>query len=168
MSECGTCLVKIKPYQDRTPCNGVYHLQQCLDPTCKRESKYGRKKMFFCQECYYSKNFQCAFCRDNFFTAQEAEQHMYNNHFINMNNESIANFATLKCELCKLKTKFFTEREKNPFLSTTKFISMELNMRQLSEEFSRTQLETNEAGTEEEESVTQTFNLADLTEFPPP
>ena len=158
MKECGTCSATIKPYQDRTPCNGVKHLEQCLDSTCKR--KYGRK-MFFCQECYYSKNFQCGFCRANFFTAFEAEQHMDVAH---MNNEPIAN---LECELCKLKTKFFTEREKNPFLSTTKFISMELHMRQLNEEFSRTQLETGEAGTEEEESVTQTFDLTDLAEFPP-
>ena len=156
-SECAICFAKMKPYQDRVPCNGVYHLQQCSDSTCNNEPKYGKTKRYFCRGCFYVKNFQCGFCRQNFFTGQEAEQHMYVDH---MYSEPVAH---LKCDLCDLKVKFFTEREKIPFLSTSKFISMELNMRQLEEEFTRTQLETE---TKEDKSETKNIDLSDLTEFP--
>ena len=86
---------------------------------------------------------------------------MYVNHmYSESDSESVAH---LKCDLCDLKVKFLTEREKNPFLSTSKFISLELNMRQLEEEFTRTQLETE---TKEDKSETKNIDLTDLTEFP--
>ena len=161
MSECDICEAKIKPYQDREPCDAEKHVEKCLNPGCKDKqiySKYGRLKTSHCKECHHVKNFQCGFCRARFFTSASAEQHILNAHHTELK-------TNLTCNLCHLENKFLIERENDPFLSTTKFLNTEMDIRQMEEEFNNLCLVQNEPKKHPEDS--EKVDLTDTKQFPP-